>query len=420
MINTSNGKDKANASRESDKHKRRTPVSYTVFTDRTGRAGKKAIGKGEFLRAFRFGNLRAHAVRLTRRKDKPAAESKGAYDYVTQYSPRRKRKSPLQGRYTILAVICAAVFLVSAIMLINYFLQYSSSTSVSNSLRNEYKNAEQDNNGEGNQSADFRSEDIKAEETASATGSLPAETATPSEPPYNAAASYASAFMPYPSMPPYYPDNVTNAIKLSFRQVRETNRDIVAWLTIDGVVDEAVVHRDNTFYLTHDYLGQKNANGALFMDEQCSLLPVPNHIVVYGHNMKTGAMFVRLILYKTKGLEYLKKHGIVTFNTMYEDAQYVVFAVMQVHLDPADRHFFNFFTLDFANDDSYKEYILRAKALSMYTVPVSVEPGDRLLSLVTCIGENNDDERLVLLLRKLRDTETERDAKTALDRATNN
>ncbi len=221
-------------------------------------------------------------------------------------------------------------------------------------------------------------------------------------------------------MSSYYPDNITNAIKLSFRQVREKNHDIVAWLTIDGVVDEAVVQRDNSFYLTHDYLGQKNTNGALFMDENCSLLPVPNHVIVYGHNMKTGAMFGRLILYKTKGLDYLKKHAIATFNTMYEDGEYVVFAVIQVHLDYTNRRFFNFYTLDFTDEDAFRDYIIRAKALSFYTVPVSVEPGDRLLSLVTCVGENNEDERLILLLRKLRDGESMSDVKAAVSRATEN
>jgi hypothetical protein len=58
-------------------------------------------------------------------------------DYITRYSPRRNKTA--SKRYIILTAICAAVFLISAFLLIRYFADYSSSQSVSNQIRDEYK-----------------------------------------------------------------------------------------------------------------------------------------------------------------------------------------------------------------------------------------------------------------------------------------
>ena len=68
-------------------------------------------------------------------------------------------------------------------------------------------------------------------------------------------------------------------------------------MTMDDL-DEPVVHKDNTFFLDHDAMGKRNANGAIFMDQGTSLLTRPYTILLYGHNMKTGAMFGNLRKYE--------------------------------------------------------------------------------------------------------------------------
>lgn len=55
-----------------------------------------------------------------------------------------------------------------------------------------------------------------------------------------------------------------------------------------------MVQRDNTYYLNRDYLGYHNDNGAIFLDMGCDLTGNPKALILYGHNMKTGAMFGNL------------------------------------------------------------------------------------------------------------------------------
>lgn len=79
-----------------------------------------------------------------------------------------------------------------------------------------------------------------------------------------------------------------------FAKLKQQNQDIVAWLTIPEQLDIAVVQRDNTYYLNRDYLGYHNDNGAIFLDMGCDLTGNPKALILYGHNMKTGAMFGNL------------------------------------------------------------------------------------------------------------------------------
>ena len=55
------------------------------------------------------------------------------------------------------------------------------------------------------------------------------------------------------------------------RELRKKSEYILGWIAMEGM-EEPVVRKDNTFFLTHDALGRRNSNGAIFMDERTSLL----------------------------------------------------------------------------------------------------------------------------------------------------
>lgn len=64
------------------------------------------------------------------------------------------------------------------------------------------------------------------------------------------------------------------------QKLREKGKYIIGWITLDEL-DEPVVYRDNTYFLTHDASGNHNKNGAIFMDEGTSLLTRPYTILLY-------------------------------------------------------------------------------------------------------------------------------------------
>ena len=82
-------------------------------------------------------------------------------------------------------------------------------------------------------------------------------------------------------------------------------------------LSEAVVQKDNTFFLSHDATGNNNSNGAIFLDEATGIITRPYTLILYGHNMKSGNMFGRLKKYKENA--YFFSNRIISFDSMFED-----------------------------------------------------------------------------------------------------
>ena len=177
----------------------------------------------------------------------------------------------------------------------------------------------------------------------------------------------------------------------------------LGWLSIPGVIDLPVVYRNNVYYETHDFYGREDKAGTLFLDKNHPLRSTTQNLLIHGHNMRDGTMFGRLLQYETN-LSYVKDHGIIHFDTIYEEQTYVVFAVMIASFNSSSSRYFDFYThATFASETEFTNYVYAVRARSLYSIPVDVRADDALLTLSTCL----DDDRLVILARRLRDGETE-------------
>lgn len=304
--------------------------------------------------------------------------------YYPNQSPEKKglRRG---ARFWIPIVLCAAVFVISTYFLLSYYWDRQRIQQMSAELRQEYY-------------ATLPAEPTPPKEESSTlapsvqvTDASP--TATPA-PVTNLTGERARLTA--------YPENPGFQISDRFRRLQERNSDIIGWLTIDGVLDDAVVQRDNSYYLKRDYLGYHNVNGALFLDENCLLRTVPEQLVIHGHNMKTGAMFGILKKYKVKGASFYREHPIIRFDHVYEDAEYVIFAVAEISTRPENPNYFNFIGYSsFSTDQDFLTYVSRLRALSLYSCKVDVKPDDRLITLATCTG-GEDDARMLVAGRMIR------------------
>lgn len=200
-----------------------------------------------------------------------------------------------------------------------------------------------------------------------------------------------------------YPLNKYAHVSERFRKLQQQNKDIIGWLSIENVVDEAVVQRDNEYYLRRDYKGFHNQNGAIFLDENCSLKTRPYAMVLYGHNMKSGAMFGFIRHYETLG--YYKNHPFITFDTAYEDGKYVIFGVGTVSTRSYDRDYLDLAKLSASTISWRREAIQTLQTKSIYTSTIDVQPDDQILLLMTCVADET--ERQVIAARRIRTGETE-------------
>lgn len=199
-----------------------------------------------------------------------------------------------------------------------------------------------------------------------------------------------------------YPDNPEWKVSERFRKLRKKGKYIIGWLSFDEV-DEAVCQKDNTYFLNHDATGKRNRNGAIFLDSGVSLMTRPYTLFLYGHNMKSGNMFGRLKKYKESG--YFYKHRIITFDTLYEDGQYAVFAVMEMDTTPGTARWYDLWSLAADSYAEREEAIRTLERRSVISSALDVQADEQILLLVTCL--DGDTERLVVAARRLREGETE-------------
>ena len=199
----------------------------------------------------------------------------------------------------------------------------------------------------------------------------------------------------------------------SFAELLRYNPDTVGFLTIGETVDLPVVQRenDNEYYLTHAYSGEEAREGALFLDGANRLSD--ENLIVYGHNMRNGTMFGELSSFGER--EFLLKNAVVRFDTLYENALYVPFAMFEASMDENDGHYFDVRQIVF-DETSFELFVLKLRGRSVFDVPVAVEYGDQLLTLVTC-SYNDDDGRYIVALRKLREGETEEEMRALMAEA---
>lgn len=182
----------------------------------------------------------------------------------------------------------------------------------------------------------------------------------------------------------------------NLRELKQINGDLVGWIHIDGVLDLPVVYRDNAWYLNHDFYGNRNPSGTLFLDEYHPLKSGTQNLLIHGHNMKDGSMFALLTHYTSDS--FLKAHSLITFSTLWETEIYQVFAVLRVSSRTEDPDYFNYFSHPvFAAEADCREYLAELQRRAVQRLDLPADPGKALLELSTCVG----DDRIVVAAQRI-------------------
>ena len=207
---------------------------------------------------------------------------------------------------------------------------------------------------------------------------------------------------------------------IAFNDLRKMNEDIIGWITVPGTnIDYPVVKapdEKDEFYLKHNIEKKSDRNGTIFADYELKLeyKKKNQNIVLFGHHMRSGIMFNNLMKYDpfTSGTEFYKTFPVLTFNTIYEPGQWVVFGVMKINANIKPQlankqdnpKFFGFIESEFNEEKGeFTKFIkdLRDRSLLDTTSCVQITTEDELLLLSTCSYEY-DNYRTVFMCRKVR------------------
>ena len=129
------------------------------------------------------------------------------------------------------------------------------------------------------------------------------------------------------------------------------------------------------------------------------LLTRPYTIMLYGHNMKSGMMFGNLRKYEDP--VYCRKHRTLRFDTLYEEGQYEIFAVVTISVTPGKARYLDLWALRSSDRETRKNALASLKRANSYVSTAEVSEEDQILLLITCVGD--DDERLVVAAVRMKD-----------------
>ncbi len=191
-----------------------------------------------------------------------------------------------------------------------------------------------------------------------------------------------------------------------YKEIYEENNDLVGWLEIAGTVINYPVLQSDTeeesqFYLTHSFAKKKDKNGSLFMDYRNDFVNRDTNIIIYGHNMKSGAMFGTLKKYLEKG--YLEKHQTLRFDTIYEHGTYQVIGAFLSEVSYQDEYAFRYYNFLNANNQSeFEAFSVNVMQLSALKDGIlDAKYGDQLLTLSTC-SSYTDEGRMFIIAKRIK------------------
>lgn len=187
-----------------------------------------------------------------------------------------------------------------------------------------------------------------------------------------------------------------------YGKLHAENADMVGWLTIPGTeIDYPVMQRaGNEYYLHHDFYGEEDRHGCLFVKDIADVDTPGDCFIIYGHNMKDGTMFGGLDEYRSE--DYCREHSLLRFDSLYEEREYEIMAVFLSHVYKEGEEGFRYYEFYSADtEEAFREFYENVTENALYDTGVSAAYGDTFLMLSTC-AYHEEDGRLVVVAKRSR------------------
>lgn len=246
----------------------------------------------------------------------------------------------------ILMVLLAAVFLVSAGMMIRQQIQYKKIIADSD---------------EAAQIAGLQ----KGAATQRPVPSLPVPSAEPGEP---------------EAPPEPLPEEAVDLDAIDLEALRAVNEDVVGWIAIPGTTLSYPLMQgeDNQYYLSHSWKRESVAGGSVFLESTNNRDLTDYHTIAFAHRMRNDTMFGTIKYYKK--LDFWQEHPsvyVILDDTIY---RYDIFSAQEANVKGI------VYRLDIVENHLEEEFLQYCIENSVIDTGLTPEASDRILTLSTCTG----------------------------------
>ncbi|MCH5251267.1 MAG: class B sortase [Lachnospiraceae bacterium] len=195
-------------------------------------------------------------------------------------------------------------------------------------------------------------------------------------------------------------DDSEKVMRPRYEELYSINSDLVGWLSIEGTdIDYPVVqNEDDEYYLSHDFYGNEDKYGCLFVKSFVSIDPLNTNVIIYGHSMKDGSMFGSLDEYKSE--KFYKQHPKISFDTLYDEGTYDVIAIFETQVYEEEEDLFKYYQFYNANtEEEFSYFYDNIKELSIYDTGVTAQFADTFITLSTC-SYHTEEGRFVVVAKR--------------------
>lgn len=180
-------------------------------------------------------------------------------------------------------------------------------------------------------------------------------------------------------------DEEIEYLDIDFNGLRRINSDVVAWIYIRNldisypIVQSEWVNKNK--YLNYNFKNEPDKNGCLFIYPDARPDFSLSNTFIYGHNMKSGAMFGKL-------KKWYKAPNDINdpYIEIYLPDKIILYRIFAIYRTEADGEMYYI-----PSESEYTSYVEKCKQLSIYHPKDIQELKDKrnIISLSTCSGGNN-------------------------------
>ncbi len=164
------------------------------------------------------------------------------------------------------------------------------------------------------------------------------------------------------------------------------NDDTVGWLKVNNTnIDYPVVQaEDNDYYLTRNFYKKNDKSGWVFMDYRNDSRELNKNTIFYAHNrFSNGVMFGTLQNTMKSDWYTNPNNQYIEFDTLYKKMKWKIFSIYKIEVTT------DYLKTSFIDDESWLEFANMLKNRSIYNFGVEIKPEDKIITLSTCMGSNN-------------------------------
>lgn len=270
-------------------------------------------------------------------------------------APKESSKYKL---YKYSVILSSMVFIVTSLVIANWFIQGVSINNLSNSLIEDAPIVQIDD-------GEIIESEILVEEPA----------AVPEPETNEEYSNKKSQYWKYLNTP---------LSSVDFTELVKQNSDTVGWLIVNNTnINYPVVQTtNNDYYLKHAFDKSSNSAGWVYADFRDDFNELSKNTVIYAHGRKDKVMFGSLTNTLKSSWYKNQDNQIIQFSTLKYNTMWQIISIYKIQAESY------YITTDFSSDESFMTFANTMLSRSIYDFGVDITEDDKLLTLSTCYNDN--------------------------------